>query len=153
MTVTHPTSAVTTVAADETEPTREFFRYPRGHVVAAVDRPTLVSILDGLAAAGADLARVQVMAGADGRRRLDAAGTGRGALTRIQRRLIRALSSDSENVLTLMDNALSAGAALIAVPRHPAGDLADGGVSAFLLAHGAPVTWTFRRWSVEVALG
>jgi hypothetical protein len=150
MTATVPLSVSRAVpgAVAGTEPTQEFFRYPRGHVVTAVDRPTLASILDGLTAAGVDLARVHVLVGADGRRRLDAAGTEHGPLARLHRRLVRALSSDSGNVLTLMDNALSAGAVLLAVPLRSE----RAGVSALLLAHGAPLTWTFRRWSVETAI-
>lgn len=141
------------VPTDETAPTQEFFRYPLRHVVAVVGRPALATVLEGLVAAGAELAQVQVMAGTDGRRRLDATGTEQGLLARIQRGLVHALSSDSENVLTLMDNALRSGSVLVAVPLHPAGVPAHRSISAVLLAHGAMVTWTFRRWSVEVALG
>ena len=130
-----------------------FYRYPSAHVVAVVDPADLASMVEGLVAAGIDLTEVQVLTGADGRDRLDNTGLRHGLLTRVQRRLAHALSSDSQDVLALMDRALRCGRALVAAPLRPSGAPVDLDVAALLFEHGALISWSFRRWSIEVSLG
>jgi hypothetical protein len=152
-TLIHTDLTPTTMSTDaRTAAPAAFYRYPARRAVAVTDNaPATAALLDGLEADGVDLAQIETISGADGRRRLDKDGTHHGVFARLQRRLIAALSTDSENIVVQLDAVLAQGGHLVVVPLAPAGAPAELDVEAALFAHGASHVVRFGRWTVQTA--
>ena len=127
-----------------------FRRYPRGSFIAVVDHAVASDrLLGALVAAGVDPAQLTTMNGEEGRRELDRDGRHHGVLARIHRGLVSAHSSESGNVVSLLDSALRQGGALVLVPIRPAGVSAVLDVEALLVEHGSRCIVRFNRWTVS----
>lgn len=127
-----------------------FRRYPRGSFIAVLDDAAASGrVVEALVAAGVDRLELSTMSGEDGRRRLDKDGRHHGLLARFQRGLVSALATDSENVVSLLDDALLRGGRLVVVPIKPAGIAAGLDVESLLVEQGARGIVRFNRWTIE----
>lgn len=144
------TATAPTMSSPTTATPAAFRRYPRGSFIAVTDDAAAsVRLVDALVAAGVDLAEVSTMSGEDGRHQLDKDGRHHGLLARIQRGLVSALSSESENVVSLLDTALLRGRGLVVVPIRPAGVAAGLDTENLIAEHGARSIVRFNRWTIE----